>query len=97
MTTFKVGDIAVGQNFNIDVHRNGMVCTVVGPLEFREAANNHDGKVTTGLRYRVQWADGVVTVQEPHFLRRQAPPQREIDTVVSWSDCAWKPSQQVRA
>lgn len=88
---FKIGEIVVGQNFTVTTKYNGMEAEIIGGLEFRRARTSH-GKLERGSMYRVQWADGKITSQFPHELRRKKPPKREIDTVVAWSDCAWRPA-----
>jgi hypothetical protein len=92
--TFKVGDVCVGQNFIYDTCRNAMECTIVAGLEMRACFHAVVG-ANRRYCYLVEWEDGVVATVGPMNLRRKEPPKpaREIDTVVSWSDCAWSPER----
>lgn len=73
--SFRIGEVAVGQNFMHRLVRNGMECEIIGGLELRSNTNSYDDKVTKGLRYRVRWADGLISGQEPEYLRKKKPPQ----------------------
>lgn len=88
---FKVGDICVGQNLIYCPEINGMECTIVEGLEMRKWVLDN-GEKGESLTYVVIWSDGERTAQAPHELRRKQPPKREIDTVVSWKNCAWQPA-----
>jgi hypothetical protein len=90
---FKVGDVCVGQNFEFNIERNGQECEVLRPMG-RHAAVVQGHRVS-GFWWRVRWSDGAETDVRPFNLRRKQPPKpaREIDTVVSWSDCAWSPER----
>jgi hypothetical protein len=89
---FKVGDVCVGQNFARNTDRNGVECEILALDGVRES-RGVSGVV--GTWWRVQWADGRVSNARTVNLRRKEPPKpaREIDTVVSWSDCAWSPER----
>lgn len=87
---FKVGDICVGQNFTNAVARNGMECTIIGGLEWRTWQDG--GSSGVDMLYLVEWDDGEISGQPHYQLRRKQPPKREIDTVVAWGDCAWRPT-----
>jgi hypothetical protein len=92
---FKVGDIAVGIGFTTapNTNLNGMECEIIGPLQVRCVKLIPEGLDAYKLCYHVRWADGKETAAHPRNLRRKQPPKsaREIDTLVSWEDCAWKP------
>jgi hypothetical protein len=88
---FKVGEIVIGQNHVYHTHHNGMEAEIIGALEMRRCIRL-GGVVEMKLAYEVRWADGDVLFQVPHTLRRKQPPKREIDTVVSWKNCAWQPT-----
>jgi ribosomal protein L21E len=47
------------------------------------------------LCYKITMRDGEEVLCKPHELRRRPPKTREIDEVVSWGDCAWKPVKEV--
>lgn len=71
---FKVGEIAIGQNFVHNIERNGMECEVIGGLEMRTGYGSSTGDRITGMSYLVQWSDGMIRVQRPFQLRKKFPP-----------------------
>lgn len=74
MSAFKVGEVAIGQNFVNNTKYNGMECTVVSALDLVTTRHHITGEVTTAYRYGVKWADGWLTYQESHYLRKRRPP-----------------------
>lgn len=91
--SFKIGAICIGQNFVQFPERNGMECEIIGELKERRG-RGPTGKLFAALSYRVHWADGKVYAVRPRNLRLKKPPVREIDTVVSWETCAWRPKMK---
>jgi hypothetical protein len=93
---FKVGDVCVGQGFVTEPTYNGAECVVIEYMGVVYVRCRLTGR-NTGMHptYRVEWAGGEVSYCAASHLRRKEPPKpaREIDTVVSWSDCAWSPER----
>lgn len=87
---FKVGEIVVGQNHVYDTEYNGMEGQIVEGLETRRWVTER-GEHGKGFVYVVEWATGERCATEPKNIRRKPPHKREIDTVVSWDICAWRP------
>lgn len=71
---FGIGDRATGQGITQDRKRNGMACTVIGGLEFREW-RHVDGSLGKSVCYLVRWADGLISVQEPGDLKAPQSPR----------------------
>lgn len=71
MRKFQVGDTAIGRNHFTLPDRNGMVCTITAPLQMVTVFEMGRSTYTTKLRYRVTWADGLVSFCQPHTLRPQ--------------------------
>lgn len=74
MTALKVGDICVGQNLLYDTKGNGMLCEVIGGEEYFMCYPIGGGLPYEELCYEVKWADGAVTAQTRHELRKIDPP-----------------------
>lgn len=95
MSQFKPGEIAILQNC-IDPSFNGEECTILhaytGPYRDRRTGKEA-GIIENG--YVVRTARGDFGAAKRYQLRKKRPPHREIDTVVSWGDCAWKPVKEV--
>lgn len=87
----KAGEVCVGQGFIASAHRNGMECVLLKFDGYRESTCVPG---VFGSWWTVQWAGGEISNARTVNLRRKEPPKpaREIDTVVSWSDCAWSPN-----
>lgn len=92
---FKVGEIAIIQNSINYPQLDGEEVEILAGLELREALIQ--GEVVKAECYLViligkLGPDGhSIFHSMPHQLRRKRPPRREIDTTVSWSECAWEP------
>lgn len=71
---FKVGEVCIGQNFVNSPELNGLECVIIGGLVERLSKHLITGLITSGFRYRVQFADGSIFAQEPYFLRLKQPP-----------------------
>lgn len=96
---FKVGEILIFQNGTTELTmlRNNKECELIGGWEMRQIGEvDHVSKSIKTVEkecYQIKFPDGLVLNCQPHQLRRRKPPTktREIDTVVSWGDCAWNP------
>ena len=88
MSKFKVGEIAIGQNFVNTPKRNGMECEILSILEWVECENITTGERTKGWRHMVGWADGKTTYQETTFLKKKPPEEKasweEIHSITNW-------------
>lgn len=81
---FKVGEIVVGQNITSQPEYNGMEAEIIGGLEPRRCHRNATGEVLgTVMTYAVRWANGLVTAQEPHKLRRRKPPTTGEESIMA--------------
>jgi hypothetical protein len=75
---FKVGEIAIAQNFEQFPEYNGCECQVINGLEFRGLVLADMTARENVLRYRVEFPDGMRLGPLPHQLRKKIPPQRLI-------------------
>lgn len=93
MSQFKVGDVCTGHGL-VHLHQyNGMECTILSYRGYCEMLGRVSGVYITDHIYRVKWADGSFSNVAKRNLRKEPPKaKRKIDTVVSWSDCAWRPN-----
>lgn len=96
MAKFRVGDVCIGQNFEVDTERNGMECEVVAHLPEGGMFCNtrRDGKVLIEQNaYCVHWADGLVGWVAQHNLRKKPPKEKKG----SWEQieklCGWNPTK----
>ena len=71
---FKVGEIAVAQFFEHYVEYNNQECTILNTLEFTGIIENDMTKHENVLRYRVQFADGMILGPRPHQLKKRLKP-----------------------
>lgn len=90
MHKFKVGDIVIICNAGKEHHKhlNGeeaIILSLPGDVE------------KFPLSYGISCRDVSIHSARPECLKPKQPPKndREIDRVVSWDDCAWKPKQLV--
>lgn len=74
---FKLKDICIGQHLHPKSKYNGAECEIIGGLEMRGFLRVHTGEYDEAVCYKVQWADGYVTSQYPHQLRRKPPKQSD--------------------
>lgn len=89
---FKVGDVAIGQGFSIDVQLNGMECEIISPLQSSRMHNRYTGEPYGVCAYHmVRWANGTEDPVRIINLRPKRPPRRAIDEVVSWETVGWMP------
>jgi hypothetical protein len=72
---FEVGEVAVGQNARWRLCRNGMECVVTGALAYRRFSCPSVEGHSSGVCYKVRWADGDETCAWPDQLRKRRPPQ----------------------
>lgn len=80
---FKVGEIVIGQNFILATSRNGMEAEIIGALEMRQWIIRDTGRMGESVAYKVRWADGEITSQEPPYLRRKKPPTTGEDAIMA--------------
>lgn len=96
MDTFKVGEVAVGQNFVVHPEYNGMEVIVTrvidGELEMC------DGEIFVGVYYRTEWANGHKDYHPSRYLRKKRPPESdEAAARQAMLDCIQKAKQPVGA
>ena len=98
--TFKVGEIAIYVRPGSPFY--GQEVTIIGPLELRGGPRSRDhitGLPTTrDIKYLISYPvgfepDGKGFSARPENLRKKKPPQRDIDQIVSWDDCVWRPER----
>ena len=89
---FKLGDIATIKLAHQHDQYNGEECTIIGNLKVREV--RAFGRIFKATCYRIA-IDGKEFVVLPQQLTRRTPsPGRgDMDRVVPWSDCPWRPSE----
>src|SRR5688500_8930333 len=91
--SFKVGDIAIGQNFLAYPELNGMECVL---LEFDYdafaimAATN---KPIKGPMWLVKWQDGRLSWQDEQQLRKKDEPKADF-TPGDWDLCPFQPYRE---
>ena len=78
MAKFEVGDVVIGQGFNVTTKRNGMEAIIIEPEMMRHTKDD------LGVRayepcYMVEWADGDVFAQCEYQLRKKKPPEESGD------------------
>lgn len=78
MPKFEINEIAIGQYFINVPSRNGMECEIIKPLQVVTGTCITTGKITTSLRYKVRWEDGMEIWVKPFKLRKKKPPQEYI-------------------
>lgn len=71
---FKVGEVAIGQNFVDFTEHNGEDLLVVGGLHYGEWVDMMALESCRGMYYQVQSICGEKFVVTPHQLRRRKPP-----------------------
>jgi hypothetical protein len=72
---FKVGDVLIGCNLKMKTEYNGMECVVLLVAPGALAIGATTGRLVNS-DYRVRWADGAISRQCEHELRKR--PERGI-------------------
>ncbi len=91
---FEIGEVAIYVRPGSPHY--GREVTVTSGLQTVGGGTDHitGEKVPKFLGYKI---DGIPPVKSeymcarPEWLRKKKPPRREIDQIVSWEDCLWKP------
>lgn len=96
MSSFKVGEVAtlrldLGTTPPHLLKYSGEDCTIIEPFGVHPVVTTPEDPSRTVTGYVIQMPDNFHLVVEPHELIKKKPPAREIDTVVKWEDCAWRP------
>lgn len=96
MSNFKVGEIAIGQNYTFDIRRNNAECEIIGPLEKRNGIDSVTGRRVRVIGYRVRWACGESAIATPEKLRRKPPAADSMERMYMsmWRDLAGKAVQR---
>lgn len=79
MTSFAIGEVAIGHNISWDEY-NGMECEITSGLEDRLVVNAVTFARETWTGYGVRWASGVESFQAPESLRKKRPPSSDEAT-----------------
>ncbi len=89
---FHLGEIALGQNFELCPEYNGMECEIVGNPQVSTNRGTVLFTQTTALRYLVKWSNGQITAQEEFYLKK-LPPSNDLS---SWEDSdVWQPEKEL--
>ena len=92
MSEFHVGEIAIFVRNGSPNY--GKECEVVGPLEWIGGGPDYTtGGVAEHAYMHKIILDGELFCSRPEWLRKKQQ-KRDIDQLVSWNDCAWKPKRQ---
>ena len=97
--TFQVGEIAIYVRPGSPYY--GQEVTIIGPLKLRGGPSSHDHitgqPAQRDMKYLISNPVGFNSPNgkgfsaRPENLRKKKPPQRDIDQLVSWDDCVWRP------
>lgn len=89
---FQIGDVAIGQNFTVHSHLNGMECEIVSPLKECTGIDQSTGHLVSGLAYNVVWADGLSSYTQEFYLKKRPP----ANTPSEWEDSdVWQPEKEL--
>jgi hypothetical protein len=90
----RVGDTVVIKNLTGDSAKyNGEVATVIGGLKLRSIVDAKTGeKKAERMRFEIELADGRRMASVARHLERKSVFTRECDKVISWEQCAWRPT-----
>jgi hypothetical protein len=81
-TPFKVGEIAIGQNFVDFPEHNGEDLVIIEGARFGPTIDKMDRVVRTGVTYKVESTNGEQFVCSPSCLRRRKPPSTGEQSVM---------------
>ena len=96
--TFKVGEIAIyvrpgSQHYGREVE---ILSGLFKPISHTDVVTGEFSQKSDALAYQITdlypEIPGVMTAL-PEHLRKKKPPQRDIDQIVSWDDCVWRPER----
>jgi hypothetical protein len=94
MNNLKIYDVCIIHSLVSWPELNGQECTILEIQGECTAFDNRNQKFVRGFFYKVLLPNEDTVSIRAINLRRKFLPSREIDTVVSWSDCAWSPPQK---
>lgn len=83
MSTFKVGEVAVGQNFEHYPEHNGEDLLVVEGLSHGAMFVGRARRWISGPHYRVQSSSGEEFLVRPHNLRKKRPPTTGEESILA--------------
>ncbi len=90
---FEIGEVAIYVRPGSPYY--GQEVEILGGLTRYEPTQDHLGlEAAPYVGYQISSliGDDWVMVSRPEWLRKKKPPRREMDQIVSWEDCAWRPA-----
>ena len=90
---FEIGQRVRSQNFSVYLRYENHDCVVVKGLGTQVGRDDNGDTEFVHENYQVEFADGQRINVGPTQLKLAKPLREDMDKVVRWKDCPWKPSE----